>query len=212
MSGLEAWILSVLLGVLPPKELQVPNGKETIEETQERYAEIAIDMAAVITTSEPLFRGRDGVVKTAAVMIATARHESTLRADVDFGETRGDGGRSWCLMQINIGKKTVRVGPEYMRTWHGEDLVSDRRKCFQAGLEHLRASMQQCRQYRNSATSISGYIHGPRCVLDDKRSQVRWDLATRILKSRKRWELAQGILKQYPPLPNDPPQSVALGG
>lgn len=182
MQVLEAWILSILLAVLPPSTIDTAKDGETVQEIEQRYGSIAHDLAEVVAVQEPLFQGARGRFKTAALLISVARYESTLRRDVDIGEVRGDGGRSWCLMQINVGEKTVRVGTEEMLTWKGADLVQDRRKCFRAGLEHLRASLQQCRLFRTGAGLISGYIHGPNCVPDDKRSALRWDLAHRILK------------------------------
>lgn len=198
MQLLEAWILSVLLGLLPPAVVD-PHWSETQEEIQQRYASISHDMAEVVSTEEPLFRGPQGRWKTAALLVSVMRYESSFRPDVDSGETRGDHGRSWCLMQINIGKKTVRVGPPEMRTWTGQDLIQDRRKCIRAGLEHLRASMAQCRQHRTGGILISGYIHGPRCLADDERSNLRWSTAAHILKT-------------YPIPPNEPPLEVAYGG
>jgi hypothetical protein len=181
MQVLEAWILSVLLSVLPPNTIDTNRDGETVQEIEQRYASIAHDLAEVVDVQEPLFHGAQSKYKTAALMIAVARYESTLRKDVDIGEERGDGGRSWCLMQINVGERTVKLGTEEMKTWKGPDLVQDRRKCFRAGLEHLRASIQQCRLFKTGAGLISGYIPGPNCVPDDKRSDLRWKLARRIL-------------------------------
>ena len=201
---LKAWILNVFVSLLPPTHVQPrwqAESHETVEEIQQRYDATATDLAEVLSTEKPLFKGPKGLLQTAALVASVIIHESTLRKAVDTGQVLGDGGKSWCLMQVNVGEGQVLVGNEELRSWYGKDLVADRKKCFRAGLAVLRARMYLCRSLAGTPGVISGYIHGSKCLPDDERSF-------------KRWEMAQRMLRRWPRLPKEvvPPPALALGG
>src|ERR1700722_15641150 len=113
------------------------------EPDRARYTEIARDLAAVVydPAEAPLYDGSDGRAKTALLLASIAAHESTFRKDVEDGRARGDGGTSWCFMQLHIGSgKTLEGGG-------GEDVTSDRQRCFRAGLHIARESFRMCKGF-----------------------------------------------------------------
>lgn len=159
-----AWILSFITTAAPVGRPQpVP---ETPEETKARYEAIAWDLADVVydPMNPSLFEGEDGRSKTAAVLLSIMKHESDFRRDVDLNlgsVSRGDRGRSWCMMQINIGKGQTKpwnytkgrfAYPKEMDSddviqdgWTGEELIQDRRKCILTGLRIAKTSMDACK-------------------------------------------------------------------
>lgn len=199
-----AWILSLMTAVAPMGRPQyIPEARETLEEAQERYESIARDAIEVVydSSEKPLFSGDTARIKTIDVLLAVATFESGFRKDVDYGEgklSRGDGGKSWCLNQINLGKanaqgKTrdrivVTIGGGYRFTtkadegWGGEDLVSDRKKCFHAALAVLRSSFGSC-----GATSLQDklkqYASGS-CDKGETESRRRMGLALRWMTTK----------------------------
>lgn len=147
-----AWVVSLLMAMQPPKRLQhsyIPEAKETIEQTEARYQEIAAHYLSVAfdKSEAPLFGGNQARLRSLTLALAIAYFESGFRRDVHLGRgkyARGDGGRSWCLMQINIGKGTVPDVDPIVSTWHGTDLVSETSKCARAGYHIMRRAMSAC--------------------------------------------------------------------
>jgi hypothetical protein len=174
MENLSTWIFTVIMALANPEKV-AKHSTESVEEMTARYHSIAEDMANVIETSEPVFKSDNHKFKTAAVLSALALYESGFRKSVDNGEVRGDDGRSWCLMQINIGKGNVPVGTDEMKKWKGKDLVEDRKKCFKVGLEMARRSINSC-----AVNPLSVYGSGE-CLKKEPKSRKRWDAAMRIL-------------------------------
>ena len=123
------WLVAAMFAWTPAKEAD-----------RARYTEIASDLVAVAYDPEeqPLFSGPDGRAKTALLLASIAAHESTFRADVEDGRARGDGGTSWCFMQVHIGVGKTVEG------WTGADVTSDRKLCFRAGLHIARESFRMC--------------------------------------------------------------------
>lgn len=130
---------------------ELKGARETAIETLERFESIANDVTNVVMDpNEPsVFTGDDARMKTGALILGIAFHESGFRKSVDFGTERGDNGRSWCMMQINIGKRLVtnpndapnKWENSYLPTaegWMGRDLVEDREKCFRAALHIIK--------------------------------------------------------------------------
>jgi hypothetical protein len=119
-----AWAVGLLTTMQPPKRLQnsyIKEAHESIAQTEDRYAEIAEAYLAVAfdEKEKPVFGGQQGRLRTATLELAVAYFESGFRRDVHLGQgkwSRGDGGRSWCLQQINIGAgKCARAGLHIMR-------------------------------------------------------------------------------------------------
>jgi hypothetical protein len=131
-----AWILAIITLAAPPGRFPA---RESEADARARYALIATaaDNAA---RAAPLFAGPEGHRRTVALLLAVAVHESGLRVDVDRGELRGDGGQSWCLMQVHVGDGKTPEG------WTGPELAADHAKCFIAGAHLLRRSLVACRE------------------------------------------------------------------
>lgn len=173
---LHDWVVEAMVSWSPPGRSFIKDAKETRDEGKARYAEIADAMLRVAyDPSEPAaFRGPTGRGRTLALMLSIAWHESGFRRDVDLGigsMARGDSGRSWCLIQAQLGSpgpdgKTpgrVLLGAGGTLTWTtasevrrhppasglvdlgGEDLVADRRLCIRTGLRAARKSLTGCR-------------------------------------------------------------------
>jgi hypothetical protein len=125
------------------------------EADRARFTEIASDLVAVVydPAEQPLFPGEDGRAKTALLLASIAAHESTFREDVENGKARGDGGNSWCFMQLHIGSGKTVEG------WTGADLTSDRRLCFRAGLHVARESFRMCNAFPVNE-KLSAYASG----------------------------------------------------
>jgi hypothetical protein len=123
------WLVAAMFAWTPAKEVD-----------RARYTEIANDIASVAydPAEAPLFSGDDGRARTALLLASIAAHESTFRVDVDEGRARGDGGTSWCFMQLHIGVGKTVEG------WSGDDVTADRKLCFRAGLHIARESFRMC--------------------------------------------------------------------
>ncbi|MGO9710150.1 MAG: hypothetical protein ACLQBL_14880 [Polyangiaceae bacterium] len=138
------WLVAAMFAWTPAKE---PD--------RARYTEIASDLAAVVydPAEQPLFAGSDGRAKTALLLASIAAHESTFRVDVENGRARGDGGTSWCFMQLHIGSGKTVEG------WTGQDVTSDRKLCFRAGLHIARESFRMCNGLPDNEM-LSAYASG----------------------------------------------------
>lgn len=153
MVSLSSWILTALLSLSPrPVAPYIGAPVETKEAHRERLEQYANDLATVVTENPSAFQGPHGAARSAALLMAIARHESAFSRDVDLGINRlartkagqEDRGRSWCSLQINLGKGRVPLGDETMRSWRGQDLLQDRKKCLRVGLEIARRSVASC--------------------------------------------------------------------
>lgn len=123
------WLVAAMFAWTPAKEVD-----------RARYTEIASDIVSVVYDPEeqPLFSGADGRARTALLLASIAAHESTFRLDVEDGRARGDGGTSWCFMQLHIGSGKTVEG------WTGPEVTADRKLCFRAGLHIARESFRMC--------------------------------------------------------------------
>jgi hypothetical protein len=123
------WLVAAMFAFAPARESE-----------RDRYTEIANDLVAVTYDEDeaPLFAGESGRAQTALLLASIAAHESTFRRDVEDGRARGDGGKSWCLMQLHIGSGKTVEG------WTGEEVAADRTLCFRAGLHIARESFRMC--------------------------------------------------------------------
>ena len=140
-----------------------------------RYEEIAKDAVEVAfdPAEKPLFGNSIGRTQSVIVMLAIASYESGFRKDVEEGRARGDHGRSWCLMQINLGTSRVRLDGDGWAwakegepgAWSGEDLAADRQKCFRMALHFARVSYRAC-------GDLSLYTSGA-CSSTEKSAQFR---------------------------------------
>jgi hypothetical protein len=140
---------------------------EPKEDTLKRYDAIAHDAIAVAfdESEAPLFPGPNGRTQTALLMLSVASLESSYQRPVDDGTRKGDHGRSVCLMQIRVGQGVTGDG------WSGFDLISDRTKCFRAGLHILRGSFNACHTLALQ-DRMSAYATG-RCTPGEEHSRLR---------------------------------------
>jgi len=135
MDTLVTYLVAAMTAWVPAKA-----HPESPEETAKRYESIAQDVASVAfdEAEKPLFAGPDGRIQTALFMLSIASYESSYKKVVDEGADRGDGGRSYCLMQIRVGDGRTREG------WTGSQLVADRKLCLRAALHILHGSFNVC--------------------------------------------------------------------
>jgi len=175
MNTLSLWILKVLLSIAPVQE----NSQEKTIDMKKRYESISLDMAEAISETKPLFKEKNSEFKTAALLTTIAFYESGFRKDIDSGVVRGDHGNSWCLMQVNVYNNHVRVGTKEIKSWTGQDLVLNRKKCFIAAIESIRESMSFCSKL-NAPSYISGYATG-KCIKNEKNSVYRWNYANHLI-------------------------------
>lgn len=198
MNAVIAWLLTFMVAVAPTNRRQFyPDAQETQQEAEARYNSIASDIVSVVYNRDnpPLFNGPDGRSRSASVVMGIMMHESGFRRDVDYGigrYGRGDGGRSWCLMQIKTGdgrtatwnkaknrfKQWGDPESELVQGWTGQELVTDRKKCIEAGYRIIRASFQMCRSLP-VADWLSVYASGQCATEGDgaEKSQARMNTA-----------------------------------
>jgi len=86
-----------------------PDALESYEDGLNRYHSIAKSAINVAfdENEQPLFGGKYGRHKTLALILSIASWESSYKKHVDYNispQARGDSGKSWCLMQVNLGK------------------------------------------------------------------------------------------------------------
>jgi hypothetical protein len=109
-------------------------------------------------------------------MESTMSFESHFRRDVDLGlgpKSRGCFGTCVCLMQINIGEGSIRIGGNLLTAM---DLLGDRLTCLQAGDALLRYSWNHCRAL-DPEHRLAAYISG-NCQGRIRESAYRWYRAT----------------------------------
>lgn len=162
----------------PPGLSLIKDAVETPEEGRARYHEIARAAAQVAydPALRPVYGGPYGRAETMVLLLSIASYESGFRRDVDLGLgklSRGSGIDS-CLLQIRVGSGKTHEG------WTHEDLVSDREKCFRAGLALIRKSFGACKKH-DELDRLSAYARG-RCIDNDKVSRVRIRRARRVAR------------------------------
>jgi hypothetical protein len=195
MTEFIAWVMIFLAQYAPPGRPQyLKEAIETKEEATARYESIAKDIATVVfDEDEKVITGGDqGRLRMASIILSIILHESGVRKDVDYGlgkQSRGDGGRSWCLMQLQIGKgKTLpwnkvqhrfflpkdppeELAPQYT----GEEIIKDRVKCIRSGLHVIVGTA--CTRYA-PGDWLKAYASGS-CSGGAEASRSRMNLAIR---------------------------------
>jgi hypothetical protein len=139
------WLVGAMISWVPPLH----------DADRVRYESIAKDIVVVAFDDQeaPVFAGDGGRAKTALLMASIASFESQYRADVDDGRVTGDHGRSYCLMQVQVGGGKTAEG------WSGQDLTQDRKKCFRAALKRIRTSFDWCKDHALE-DRLAGYTSG----------------------------------------------------
>ncbi len=159
-----AWMVGFMVKHAPPgRKTYYVEAQETKEAALERYHGIANAIVDVVydPTRKPLFGGSNGRARSATVILALMLFESGFMKNVDFGigkYGRGDAGKSWCLLQINIGggrtlkwntkhDRPVKTGDDpadIFEGYTGPELVADRKKCVGEAYKALRLSFNAC--------------------------------------------------------------------
>lgn len=136
---------------------------ETPDEVNARFQSIAEDLAEVVFDPQeaPVYTGPRGRIQTLSLMESIALYESGFRKNVDTGEgprSRGDAGRSVCLMQIQVGMGKTKpynraqgrfardsdLDAEVEQGYTAPDLLADRKKCFRVALHMVQQSFTAC--------------------------------------------------------------------
>ncbi len=120
-----AWVLQLMLVVQP----RAP--------WLETYPETAAAIAAA-SEEEPLFSGKKGAEKTAALLVSVAWFEGAFRPDAE-GDHRAGKPTSFCAMQVNQ-SNFAALGTTR------EELLRNVRACVRAGLRMMRISFGVCRR------------------------------------------------------------------
>jgi hypothetical protein len=171
---MQTWILSVLLWLLPlNRQYRWDATPESQADRLARFESIAADLADVVE-AEAQGQTERQKKKIASFAMALAYYESGFYLAVDKGigkHGRGDYGKSYCLMQLNVGKGKTIEG------WTGEELLADRKKCFTSGIRAFRRSMAACRTLPASY-QLSAYTTG-KCQ-EERASFYRHEMAWRI--------------------------------
>lgn len=164
MENLVTYLVAAMVAWVPPV---AHAWTEPPAEVQARYESIAQDLVSVVQdeSEAPLFTGQDARTQTALLMLSVASFESSFQKRVDEGVGRGDGGRSYCLMQIRVGSGVTREG------WTGRQLIEDRRRCFRAALHLLHSSFGICHALPLE-DRLSAYATG-HCINDLRVSRSR---------------------------------------
>lgn len=188
------WSVKNMTSWIPPGTSNVSGAVESVNDGVIRYNSIASDAISVAYDSreQPLFTGQYARAKTLAVMLSIAGFESGYRKDVDSGVGRfskGDGGRSWCLMQVQLSRLDPSTGKTRRRIalkddlyefvsvggFGGEDLVSDRKACFRVALHIIRKSFRAC--YSNPIEEKLAVYASGKCYRGIPESRSRMNRA-----------------------------------
>jgi len=159
-----AWLVWAMNSMAPAHRTHVvPEAVESFEQADTRYTEIASAVVDVAfdETEAPLFIGANARSRMAMFLINKFYFESGFRRDVQYGDGRAryaesglnDHGRSWCLGQLNLGKRAVLIDGKWSEDskattaegWTGRELLDDINKCVRASLHAMRSSFGMCR-------------------------------------------------------------------
>lgn len=161
------WLVAIVLTMFPVERVE-PNDVAAQETYRRHVDEVVTDIVAVAydPTETPEITGDHARALTAAMITVIAAGESGgFNRTVELGHARGDGGKSWCLMQMNIGSGRTDEG------WTGPDLISDRRKCLRSGMRAANRSIKSCSRW-GLLSGLSIYDTG-KCVKNEKISVSR---------------------------------------
>lgn len=224
------WILTAMTTMAPPhRQHWVPEAQESIEQANSRYRDIATTIVEGVFDPEvqPVFGGKYGRQRSAMFVVVWWNGESGFRRDVDLGLGRArlarsgwnDYGRSWCMGQVNLGRKR-RPDPERKgewiedsptltpEGWSGRDLCDDRRKCLVTTLRIMRQSIGACRNLppeERMAAYAAGYCESYR---GQTSSRARMRVFNRFYAQGKPTytdeEVMESIAEGAEPLENKP--------
>lgn len=155
-----AWLVAAMTKWAPPEAVTYKGGRfESGEDRAARYEATAGSVSNVVygLGYAPITRGAAARAQDAGLALSIAGYEAGQYAlDVDDGTRTGDGGRSFCLMQVNFSWRSRTP-----QGWTGPDLVGakNRERCFEAGLDLVRESHEECGKLA-APDWLSGYTTG----------------------------------------------------
>lgn len=149
MNALLTWILA-LCGVLAP-------GRDVDA--------LASAMAARVDAEPPLFKNDPDKKKTAALLVAVAFREGSLRASVKGDKNKAGKFTSFCTFQVN-----VQPGQKTPEGWTGEELAEDPNKCVAVAMRMMRESMRMCPDH-----PIAFYAEGPGACESERAKRISYD-------------------------------------
>jgi hypothetical protein len=153
-----------------------------------QHDELARAIANRVEAEAPLFKDDEDRHRTAALLVAIAFRESSLRAAA-VGDHVGGKPTSFCAFQVHLpwGAKTADG-------WTGSDLLDDPEKCVAAAMRMLRVSIRVC-----PSSPIAWYAAGPAGCESPRAQRI----------SRDRMAIAQRLLKDVRP-GEDAPSPLSL--
>jgi hypothetical protein len=210
MSDLFVWIVSFMMSITPPGEtVDLIEAQETKQEAIIRYESIANDIIEVVydLDNKPIFDGPQGRTRTVTVILGIMSMESKFYRHIDYGiggGSRGDNGKSWCVMQIMAGKtgrtaswNYIKDRPPYWsdpaseirRGYTGLEMVTDRRLCISEGLRIANWSFSKCGK-RTIFDKLRVYSSGS-CMKGGEASAERMKVAEKLwaeIKDNQTWD------------------------
>jgi hypothetical protein len=142
------------------------------------YQLLAEAIANRVTQEAPLWKDDHDRRKTAAVLVAVAFRESSLRADVVGDRVHGQP-TSYCAFQIHLPH-----GATTAEGWTGPELLQDPDRCVTSALRMIRLSMRICPQH-----PLAWYAEGPRgckskraqSISRDRMAIAKWLIRTVVV-------------------------------
>ena len=162
---------------------------------------LAEAIASGAEAEAPLFKGDDDRRKTAALLVAIAFRESSLRAEA-VGDHVAGKPTSFCAFQIHL-----PFGAKSADGWTGADLLKDPHRCVSAAMRMLRESMHMC-----PAFPLAFYAAGPAGCEDARAQRISRDrlaIAQRLLRDVRAAEDSAVTSGPLTPSPLAPGVSVA---
>lgn len=143
-------------------------------ERQTRIESIAEDISEVVINAKELPGGMSRWETAVTVATWASAESNGFDPAVERGTTRGDHGRSWCIMQIHLPRGKTSQG------WSGPDLIADRQKCITVGMEVMAWSMKACKHLPKDQR-LAAYASG-RCTAAIGLTKARYWTTTSLIK------------------------------
>jgi hypothetical protein len=124
------------------------------------HTAFALGTAAAIYDAEPLFKNDENKHKTAALLVAVAFREGSLRTDAI-----GDSGKSFSAFQSHLPYN--RKTPE---GWSGEEVRADPEKAARTAIRMLKDSLHACPTH-----PLAIYAEGPQGCASTRAQRISRD-------------------------------------
>ncbi len=158
-------ILAAMLQLSP-----LPDGHDASE--RDRYLLIAETISATVEDDIDAERTNWSGDELAAMIVATSYHESKFQKRIHAGQSKGDGGKSTCLMQIY--RSSQRVGRRHRwNTLAGLDSAATAR-CIETGADHIEHHAQRCGRSWGCVMAIYQGHKSSRNPVTQKRLATFW--------------------------------------